>query len=88
VFLKKIQNDIFGTYIYPLDDGKIKQKLPNKYYQQDFTAYSILPYLYVSFIIFFKYIYDEKILLKMFSNYINPHLGQLLANEPTVLKAV
>jgi hypothetical protein len=67
---------------------ELNKRLPSKYYLEDFTAYTTSPYLYESFIISFKYLFDEKISLKLFSYFINPHLGQFLANELTVLKVL
>jgi hypothetical protein len=68
--------------------GELNKRLPSKYCLEDFTVYIILPYLYASFIISFKYLFDERISLKWFSHNINPHLEQLLANELTVLKVL
>jgi hypothetical protein len=65
---------------------ELNKILPSIYYLQDITSYTILSYLYESFIISFKYLFDENISIKLFSYYINPHLGQLFTNELTVLK--
>jgi hypothetical protein len=46
--------------------SELNGKLPSIYYLQDFTAYTILPYLYASFIISLKYLFDESISLKRF----------------------
>jgi hypothetical protein len=67
---------------------ELNRKLPSLNYLQDITAYTILPYLYASFIISFKYLFDEGISIKWFSYYINPFLEQLVANELTVLKVL
>jgi hypothetical protein len=64
---------------------ELNTKLPSINYRQGFAVYTILPYLCASFIISFKYLFDESISIKLFSYYINPHLEQLLANELTVL---
>jgi hypothetical protein len=48
----------------------------------------MLPYLYTSFIISFKYLFDEKIILKLFLYYFNPYLEQILVNELSVLKVL
>jgi hypothetical protein len=60
---------------------ELNRKLPSINYLQDITAYTILPYLYASFIISYKYMFDERISIKWFSYYINPFLEQLVANE-------
>jgi hypothetical protein len=65
---------------------ELNRKMPNIDYLQDITTYTILPYLYASFIISYKYMFDELISIKCFSYYINPVLQQLVANELTVLK--
>jgi hypothetical protein len=67
---------------------ELNRKLPSINYLQDITAYTILPYLYASFIISYKYMFDEGISIKWFSHYINPFLEQLIANELTVLKVL
>jgi hypothetical protein len=67
---------------------ELNRKLPSINYLQDVTAYTILPYLYASFIISFKYMFDEVISIKLFSYYINPFLEQLVANELTVFKVL
>jgi hypothetical protein len=67
---------------------ELNRKLPCIDYLQDITAYTILPYLYASFIISYKYMFDESILIKCFSYYINPFLQQLVASELTVLKVL
>jgi hypothetical protein len=67
---------------------ELNKKLLSINYLQDITAYTILPFLYASFIISFKYVFDENISLKLFSYFINPHLGQLFLNELTVLKVL
>jgi hypothetical protein len=60
---------------------ELNKRLPCINYLQEITVYTILPYLYASFIISFKYLFDESISIKLFSYYINPHLEQLLANK-------
>jgi hypothetical protein len=67
---------------------EINKKLIDIDYLEDLTAYTILPYLYASFIISYKYMFDESISIKSFSYYINPFLEQLVANELTVLKVL
>jgi hypothetical protein len=67
---------------------ELNKRLFGIYFPEDFTTYTILPYLYASFIISFKYIFNEGISLKLFSYFINPHLGQPVANEMTVLKVL
>jgi hypothetical protein len=67
---------------------ELNRKLPGINYLQDITAYTILPYLYGSFIISYKYMFDEVISTKSFFYYINPFLEELVANELTVLKVL
>jgi hypothetical protein len=67
---------------------ELNRKLPSINYLQDITTYTILPYLYASFIISYKYMFDGGISIKCFSYYINQFLQQLLANELTVLKVL
>jgi hypothetical protein len=67
---------------------ELNKRLPGIYYLQDITAYTILPYLYASFIISFKYMFDEGISIKSFSYYINQFLEQLVTNELTVFKVL
>jgi hypothetical protein len=68
--------------------AELNRKLTSINYLQDITAYTILPYLYASFIISYKYIFDEDISIKLFSYYINQFLDQLVTNELTVLKVL
>jgi hypothetical protein len=68
--------------------SELNRKLPNISYLQDITAYTILPYLYVTFIISYKYLFDEIISIKLFSYYINQFLEQFVGNELTVLKVL
>jgi hypothetical protein len=67
---------------------ELNRKLPSINYLQDITAYTILPYLYASFIISYKYMFDGGISIESFSYYINPFLEQLVGNELTVLKVL
>jgi hypothetical protein len=67
---------------------ELNKKLVDIDYLEDFTVYTILPYLYASFIISYKYMFDGGISIKRFSRYINPFLEQLVANELTVLNVL
>jgi hypothetical protein len=67
---------------------ELNKKLVDVDYLEDFTVNTILPYLYASFIISYKYMFDGGISIKCFSHYINPFLQQLIANELTVLKVL
>jgi hypothetical protein len=67
---------------------ELNRKLPSLNYLQDITSYTILPYLYASFIISYKYLFDDGISIKCFSYYINPFLEQLVANELIVFKVL
>jgi hypothetical protein len=67
---------------------ELNKKLVDIDYLEDFTVNTILPYLYVSFIISYKYMFDELISIRRFSYHINPFLDQLVSNELTVLKVL
>jgi hypothetical protein len=87
-FLKKFKMTFSQlTYIIWMMT-ELNKILPNISYLQDITEYIILPYLYVSFIISFNYLFDENISIKSFSYYINPYLRLLVANKQTVLNVV
>jgi hypothetical protein len=78
----------FSQLTYIIWMTKLNKRLPSINYLQDITTYAILPYLYASFIISFKNLFDECISIKWFSYYINPYLEPLLVNELTVLKVL
>jgi hypothetical protein len=67
---------------------ELNRKLPNINYLQHITAYTILSYLYASFIISFKYLFNEDISIKWLFYYINPFLEELVANQPIVFKVL
>jgi hypothetical protein len=62
-FLEKFKM-MFSQLTYILWMTELNKRLPNIYYLEDFTAYTILPYLYASFIVSFKHLFDERISIK------------------------
>jgi hypothetical protein len=66
--------------------SKLNEELLSIFFLQDIITFTILSYLFASFIISFKYMFHHSVSIKLFSYFINPHLGQLLANEQTILK--
>jgi hypothetical protein len=66
-FLEKFKMS-FSQLVYILRMMiELNKRLPSIYYLQDFTTYTILHYLYASFIVSFKYLFDENISVKRFS---------------------